>query len=73
MAVTRIAAILIGVATLLAAAGFAFRAAYLWNFTPCGGDAECTGSFVIFLLLALVLLFAGGGLVIGGRIRSVRK
>jgi uncharacterized membrane protein len=73
VAIIRIAAILIGLATLLAAAGFACRAAYLWNFTPCRGNAEYMGSFVTLLLLALALLFAGGGLVTGGRIRSVRK
>jgi hypothetical protein len=70
VAVIRIAAILIGLATLLAAAGFACRATYLWNFTPCRGDAEYMGSFGTRLLLALALLFAGGT---GGRTRTVRK
>jgi hypothetical protein len=67
MTIVRTAARWLGATTLLAALGFVSWAAYLWVLTPCGGDAECMGSFAAFLLYALGLLIVGALLLLASR------
>ena len=67
MAFVRIATILVGASGVLAALAFICSAVYLWTFTSCEGNSECTGTFGSLLLFAVVLLPIGPTLVLLGR------